>query len=390
VATFDSVPLGDRLITSVVAYGIYIRQMFWPAELAPLYPLPASWPQSTVVLSILTILLLTALAILAARRRPAIAMGWMWYLGTLVPVIGLIQVGSQAHADRYTYVPLIGLVTMVAWAIPSLASHQRFLVIIRNSVMASVILVCAATTWLQIGHWRNSIALSQHALDVNAENAVAHFNLANALTEQDQVPLAIEHLRIAANINPNWADVQFNLGNNYARLRDSQSAIKAFNNALAIQPAFPAALNNLGIELTRIGDREAAVQAYERAVSIDPTFVAPWSNLGDVLASLGRLEESRSRLEEAIRLQPDDALSQLRLGSTLARLDRLPQAREHFAKAVSLDPRNPTARMYLATALRDERRVEQAAEHFAIAAQLARAQGNQELLHEIMRRAAAE
>jgi tetratricopeptide (TPR) repeat protein len=387
VATLDSVPLSERLVTAAVAYGIYIRQMFWPANLAPLYPLPDSWSHSAVVVSVLMLLILTALAILAARRRPAMTTGWLWYLGTLVPVIGLIQVGSQAHADRYTYVPLIGLFIMAAWAVPTFASNQRLALIIRNSAVMVLILLCAATTWLQLGHWRNSIALSQRAIDVNPENAVAHFNLASAFAEQDQVPQAINHLEIAANINPNWADVQFNLGNNYARLRDSQSAIKAFNKALEIQPAFTAALNNLGIELTRIGEREAAVNAYKRAVSIDPTFAAALSNLGDVLASLGRLDESANRLAEALRLQPDDDLSHIRLGATLARLNRLPQAREHFAKAVALDPQNPAARMYLATALRDEHRADQAAEQFAVAAQLARAQGNQELLQEIMRRA---
>lgn len=386
VAGLEALPFEARVATAVVAYGMYLRQMIWPADLSPLYPLPESWPNSTIFISAIVLLMITVASLFAARRRPAILVGWLWYLGTLVPVIGLVQVGSQAHADRYTYVPLIGLFVMVAWAIPDFAPSRRTSIAMRDCAIAAVLVCCAALTWRQLGHWRNSVTLSQHAIAVTPNNAVAHFNLANAFTARNKVPEAIEQLQIAATINPRWADVHFNLGNALARAKDPDAAIQAYRQALSVRPDYPAALNNLGTELAKKGERDAALDAYEHALAVDPSFADALSNLGDLLASSGRLEESAARLNEALQLRPDDALTHIRMGTTLARLNRLDEARDHFHTAVSLDPNNALGEMYLATSLRDAGNADRAATHFSRAAQLARAQGNQALFQEIMRR----
>jgi Flp pilus assembly protein TadD len=349
--SLEAFPLTTRIANALVSYTGYIAKMIWPHNLAVYYPHPGTIPVWQVAGSGLLLLCISVMVIKAAKNRPYLTVGWLWYLGTLVPVIGLVQVGSQAMADRYTYLSLVGLFIMIAWGLPSLLAGWRHG---RNAfAIASAILLlgCVAGTWRQVGHWQNSITLFQHTVNVTSDNHFAHNNLGVALARGGRLGEATYHYSQALRIKPDRAEVHNNLGNALAAQGNVDRAVDHYYQALEIDPNNARAYNNLGNLLANQGKTEEALNHYTEALRLEPDYVGAHYNLGTALAEQGRTEEAINHLTEALRIMPYWAGAHNNLGVLLERRGRLDEAIRHYSEALRLDPDYAKARTNLERAL---------------------------------------
>ena len=321
LAPLDVLPLSMRMSNALVSYTNYMGKLIWPQGFSVFYPHAGSLPFWTVFGSGLLLACLSIFTIRSASKKPWLAVGWFWYLGTLVPVIGLVQVGAQAMADRYTYMPLIGLFIMIVWSVSSpwpsrwAASYYASLTL---SLSLGFWLTCLIPiSWLQVRHWHNSVTLFEHALEVTPLNAVAHINLGIALADQGNFQQAITHyteaLRIEPNSFPNSSLAHYNFGLALASQEQLQEAIAHYTEALRIHPSFPEALTNLGIAFARQGKTEEAFSHFAEALRIKPDFPDAHTDLGIILISQGKMEEGISHYTEALRIEPNHAMANMNL-----------------------------------------------------------------------------
>ncbi|HEY6871691.1 MAG TPA: tetratricopeptide repeat protein [Geobacteraceae bacterium] len=323
VLSLGKLSFPSRVANAVVSYLKYIGKMVWPAKLAVIYPI-APIPFREAAGATVLLVLLTVLVVLKRRRYPFLPVGWFWFLGTLVPVIGLVQVGSQAMADRYTYLPLVGLFIIIAWGAPAMAVHWRH----RRAALAAASLLSLAVlsvcTWRQVGHWRNSEELFTHALAVTANNPVAHNHLATALVKKGRNEEAIAHSREALRLAPNYASAHHNLGMAFAAQGRLGEAVEQYLAELRIIPQDVDAHDSLGIVLAREGLMEEAMAQFAAALRINPNDATAHNNVGVALAQQGRIAEARDHFLRALRINPysADALQNLRLSEQLGKSPR--------------------------------------------------------------------
>jgi tetratricopeptide (TPR) repeat protein len=345
VAASEALPLGDRVANALVSYMRYIGKMLWPARLAAVYPFSRPVPEWWVVGSLLGFFAISIVAIRAARRYPYVAVGWFWYVGTLVPVIGVIQVGSQAMADRYTYVPLVGLFIIVAWGGVDLCGRwtRRVLPIAAGLAIVACIVVARG----QVEHWRNSLALWAHAVDVTDANFIAQNGLGEALAAQGKVDEAIAHFSEAVRLSPDFPAAQNNLGVELKRQRHFGEAIAHYSLALRIRPDFAEAHNNLANALDEEGRTSEAITQYNEALRIRPNYAEAHNGLGVALAKEERLGEAVDHFSAAMRIKPDSVDAYNNLGIALAMQGKREDAIHQFSEALRLSPGNPLARRSL-------------------------------------------
>ena len=304
IISLDFFPLSMRIANALISYLKYIEKMIWPVNLAVFYPYQ-KWPAVEVILSGSLLLCISALVILASRRRPYLATGWLWYLGTLVPTVGLVQVGLQSMADRYTYIPLIGLFIIVAWGISDISSRwrrQNILLPLLSSIIFVSLMIC---TYFQVHHWKNSITLFTHALNVTRNNYIAFCNMGQALDIQGQFDEAIPHYYKALEINPNYVDAHNNIGVALARKGDVKNAINHYYRALQINPANAKAHNNLGAALSCRGNDKVAIYHYNEALRINSDYAGAYYNLGKIFANQGKTENAILHFQKALQKDPD-------------------------------------------------------------------------------------
>jgi tetratricopeptide (TPR) repeat protein len=318
----EVLPVPLRAANAVVACARYIQNTIWPADLAVFYPHPGVWPAWEVAAAAALVGGSTILACWLWRRRPYWIVGWLWYLGTLVPVIGLVQVGGQALADRYTYVPLIGLFLVAAWGGVELASQRRAHPAVGWAVAVVIVLACAVVSWFQTRLWRDSIALFEHAVRVTENNHVAHNNLAIALAERGRIEDATIHLLEVVRIRPRFASAHNNLGLALAAQNRTAEAAAHFARAVEINPGFAEAHNNLGCALAGLGRAELAIPHFERAISLAPSFADAHYNLAAALLERGEADRAENHLREALRLRPGYAQAAQKLSEIEARRER--------------------------------------------------------------------
>ena len=325
VGSLDAVPLARRFGNVVVSYIVYILKMLWPTRLAVFYPYAAELPAWQVGAAALALLTITFIALRWVRRRPWFAVGWFWYLGTLVPMIGLVQVGAASHADRYTYLPAVGLWIVLAWGAAELVERWPRAKPAVAGLAAAGCAACLCLTWIQVRYWENSITLFRHAIQVTSGSYLAHNNLGNALMGMGRLPDAIAEFEAALRIQPGYADTHFNLG------------IALENIAPAKSPG-------------RLSD---AIAEYQAALRAEPGYVKAHVNLGAALARIPeRVPDAIAELQTAIRLQPDSAKAHECLGGVLSRLPgRLPDAIAEFQAALRIDPNSLELHYQLAYAL---------------------------------------
>ena len=356
ITGLDALPPDLRLANALLSYVTYIGKMLWPTGLTAFYPYPRAIPTAWVLGSVLFLMGVSGAVIWVARRHPYLLVGWFWYLGTLVPVIGLVQVGGQASADRYTYVPLIGVFLMLAWGIPDLLARWPDRSIALPVTAGVLLLACAITARGQVQYWRDDAALWGHALEVTTENYFAHTGLGDALASQGRVAEAIAHYSEAVRIRPDYTNAHNKLGVALADQGRIGEAIIHYTEALRIEPDFPAAHVNLGNALATQGKASEAIAQYTTALRIQPDNVAAHNNLGFVLASQGRGAEAIAHYTEALQIKSDYALAHNNLGFALASQGRVDEAIREFRETLRLNPDQPKARRMLDDLTRQSKR----------------------------------
>ena len=279
----DEIPFVLRMENALIAYVKYIINTFWPHDLAVLYPIPSSYPLWQVICSLLVLLLLSVAVIRFGRRFPYLPVGWFWFVITLIPVIGLLQVGSQSMADRYMYIPMTGILIMVAWGTPDLLKKLQHRETILALLVGAVIVASVALTWHQLGYWKDSITLYRHTLHVTRGNFLIHDNLGIELVESGDLDAGMQELHEALRINPNLASGHFNLGIAFDRKGDLDSAIHEYQESLRIAPKAKKVHNNLGIAFARKGELDAAIDIFQEALLINSHDAKAHENLGIAL-----------------------------------------------------------------------------------------------------------
>ena len=305
VVAMEAIPPRARLANAVVSYLAYVFKLAWPARLGVFYPhREGSVPAAQVVAAAFVLLAVTAAVLWAARRAPYLAVGWLWYLVTLLPVIGIVQVGTQAMADRYAYVPAIGLFLALAWAAADVAARAPAP---RAWALAAAVVLCALTvrTVRQVPVWRDSLSLFASTVAAVPDSWIAHYNLGNALAATGRPAEAEAQFRETVRLRPRFARAHNNLGDALDALGRHEEAAAAYAEAIRVNPQLAEAHNNLGTALAATGRLEEAVAALRQATDIEPLFAEAYLNLGVVLRRLGRLPESAEALDRAVTLRPD-------------------------------------------------------------------------------------
>jgi tetratricopeptide (TPR) repeat protein len=307
VQTLAGYPLGLRLENAVVSYAAYIGKLFWPVGLSAYYPYPTTIPGWQIAIAALILVGMTALAIASRTRHPCMAMGWFWFVVALLPVIGVAQVGAQSMADRYTYVPYIGLFIILAWAVGAIMERHAFPRIVSVGAGVLAVCVCALLARSQVRYWKNGLALWQRAVAINAGNPVAHQNLAFELWRARQLRASVAHYEEALRIAPEYAVAHANIGIVLAEQGKLDDAILHYREALRLNApgvAYAAVHTNLGAALLKEGRSEEALSHYQEALRIDPNYAQAHLAMGNLFARQGKTAEAIAEYQETLRLQP--------------------------------------------------------------------------------------
>jgi len=338
VGSIEAFPFNLRMANALIAYMSYILKLFWPVNLAAIYPYNWEIPVWQVWAACFFIAGISGLAIKFYKSRPWFLVGWLWYLGTLVPVIGFMQVGTQAMADRYTYIPLIGIYIIVAWGFFDLLARWRY----RKAglVTITVALICAlmVVSWKQIGYWKNTVTLLQRAVEVTGANYMAYNNIGQGLLKAGKAGEAIENFKKALEINPRSAIAHFNLGLALSGQGKLKQALDSCTEAVRVNPDFSKAYNCQGKALLRQGKPDQAVLKYQQAIKIDPTYAEAYNNLGNALFRLGKNDKALASYQQAIIFDPAYAEAYKSLGEYWYHTDHFEKALPNFVQAIKIDP----------------------------------------------------
>ncbi len=359
IASLEKLQFTERIQNAIVSYVAYLIKIFWPANLAVFYPYEPSLPLWQVFFAASILLIISAAVIYFIKEAPFLFACWFWYLGTLVPVIGLVQVGAQAMADRYTYFPSIGIAIMLVWGVVYLLPKDKLQKII---IIPGAVILAALTflTWQQCGYWKNSITLFTHTLNVTKDNYLAHNSLGVALAAEGKVEAAINHYREAIRINPYHDSAQSNLGAALASYGKMEEAIVQYMAAIKINPRQAEAHSNLGIALAATGRSEEAIKQYQEAIRINQGYDNAYYNLANTYIKQGKMEEAVNNYRKTISINPDHDDAHFNLADILARQGKTEEAIIHFREAVRIKPTSFAALNNLGVNLGRQQRHEEA------------------------------
>lgn len=364
IAPLEAIPAGARIANALVAYVTYLGKTLWPSGLAIYYPFPSSghpWWRTTA-----TALLLAAVSglILAQlRRRPFLAVGWFWFLGMLLPVIGLLQVGWQALADRYTYLPLVGLFFIPAWGLPEIFRSRRHGVMLGIGGGALLTALTAAAA-VQAGYWRDGGTLYTHTLAVTAKNWLIHNNLGLLRYEEGRYDEALSEYSETLRIRPDYAEARNNIGVVLVKVGRIEEGIAQYREALRLRPDLSGCRLNLAHALASSARFGEALEHYREVVRVRPADVEARYEFGNTLAALGRFEEAAAQFREALRLRPGHLLCRLHIGNALTALGRLEEAKAQYLEILRVAPDSLEARFNLGNLLAGQGRLEEAAAQY--------------------------
>jgi tetratricopeptide (TPR) repeat protein len=353
IDALPNLPLGVRFENAAGSYVAYLEKMIWPDNLAAFYAHPGGHlPFVQVIGSILLLGGITGSSIALARRAPYFLVGWLWYLGTLVPVIGIVQVGLQGMADRYTYIPGIGIAVALCFGLRDVAVRLRLPVFVSAGTAALLIGSCCIVTLAQIRYWHDSISLWRRALDVAGPSWKAENNYATALESRGLWKEASMHYQAAIRLDPTKADPYFNMGVGLGRRRQPREAIPYFQEAIARRPNWAEAHNSLGSALLESGSRQEAIEEFERAVKLAPDYALGHYNLGYALLRKGDFAQAASHLQKALDFTPRFSEAWDNLGIVFCLQGEYVKAAERFEQAIRLGPGVAKYRFDLAHAKR--------------------------------------
>jgi tetratricopeptide (TPR) repeat protein len=381
--------VGARVGNAVVAYVRYLGKTFWPLNLATPYPHPGHWPLASVLLAAALLAALTLAALWSSRRDPFVFTGWFWFLGTLVPVIGFLQVGEQSMADRYTYLPLIGIFIILAWSVrfrtpepharirvdqaidespltPALSpsegerGNRRQFSGLMFAAAAVVLLACAARTRDQLRCWHDSESLYRHAVAVSSKNFIAYYNLGSWLDSEGRIDAALTNYLKAVEMQPHYPDPLNNIGCILAGRKQFTDAIPYFEAALRSKPDFTSARENLANSLRELKRFDEAIPQLRRVVRDKPDDIVALNSLANELADQGQYAEALPYYEASLRAKPEQPGAHYGLGNALGRLRRNAEAMQQYRLAVEQKPDFCPARYELGIALAREGRPDEA------------------------------
>ena len=345
------IPLARRLANATVACAAYPLKAIWPNGLSAFYPYPASIPAAEVAGAILSLIAVSILAARLARSRPYLLAGWLWYLITIAPVIGIVQVGRQAMADRYTYVPLVGLFIAVAWGACDAMGRWSARRVALPAAAAVIIALYAVSARAQIGWWADSTLLWQHALAVDPGNYFALNSLGYLSNETGRTDEAARYFSGAIRFAPDYPEAHNNLGLTRARQGRLDEAIAEYRKALALNPNLAAANENLGKALASQGRTDEAIRQFRTALGAQPDLASAHSGLGKALASQGRIDDAIAEYREALRLNPRLVDARNNLGVALSAAGRTAEAAAQYREALRVQPGQPDVLTNLGVAL---------------------------------------
>ncbi len=371
-------PLNLRIANAPVSYISYIGKMIYPSRLAVLYPLPFDGlPLWQLIVSLLILAAVSAGVIYTARQRRYLVVGWLWYLGTLVPVIGLVQSGDQAMADRYFYLPGVGIFIMLAWSAAALFAKWRFSKIEVGASFGLVLAILLMCTRTQVRYWRNNFALYGHALGVTKNNYKMRGLYGLALLEDGQPEKAIPHFRQALQMRPEYYDAReymgmalLDIGKDLTQEGKSDEAIKYFTSAIQIDPKNAESHNSIGAELIKVNKINEAIEEFHEALRLEPNYSEAYNNLGVAWAAKAEFEQAIVHYDKALSIEPGNAEIHNNLGSALVQQGKIDQAIEHFREALKLEPENYNAHNNMAVMLFKKNRIDEAIVHWTEALRL--------------------
>jgi len=372
IVTMQYLSIPIRISNALVSYCGYLAKTIWPVPLAALYPHPEFIPTWQMLGAASILITMTALAVWTMRRHPYFLVGWLWYLGTLIPVIGIVQVGVQSMADRYTYIPLIGIFISVVWLLSEFTDRLKYKKYIIPAFSIVILGVLFTTTWIQLEHWRNNKALFSHALSVTKNNYVMHTNMGVLLAKQGNIQESMFHYNEALKIRPDDLEANYNLANLLLRQGKIKDAILYYRDAVRGKPDFAPAHNNLGIALSQFGDQEKALEQFREAVRLDPEYQEAQNNLKIASAKREKPKEifSPKTSAEIVKSETNTAKEQVEAGVSLLKKGDLLGAISHFRTALRLDPNHYEANVHMGLSLAHKENFEEAIPYFRKAIQL--------------------
>ena len=348
VKSLETFSLKVRIANAFVSYANYAVKAIWPHNLTVFYPHPGNALSLWQVFgSILLVVGISFMAIRSFKKYPYIAVGWFWYLGTLVPVIGFIQVGQQAMADRYTYIPLTGLFIILAWGFSDLLAGRRYRKIYLGMFAVIILSAFTAMTFIQASHWENGITIFENAVKVTGNSFLAHNNLGAALLEKGRPDQAVLHIKKALIIEPGCKAALYNLGAALFAQGKLDEAVSHYNDVLKIDPEDATVHNSLAYTLFVQGKLDEALSQYNEALKIDPDNSGSHHGLGSILARKEKFKEAMFHFTEVIRINPDHAEAYYNIGVIFSRMKKFKEAFTFFSKAIQIKPDFPKARINL-------------------------------------------
>jgi protein O-mannosyl-transferase len=351
INSLEVVSFKARIFNAFIAYCLYVKKAILPVDLAVFYPFGSliNWPGGILCLIVLS--LITIIALKNTRKYPYVITGWLWFIGTLVPVIGLVQVGSQAMADRYSYIPLIGIFIIAAWGTSDLIRQWKNYKGMVSAVWIAIMIILLMLTQRQVKFWENDRTLFGHAVAVTEGNYLAYNKLGLALMDKGRTDEAIDCYVKSLSFRPNYDFAHNNLGMALATIGRIDEAISHYSEALRINPNSEIANNNLGNALRRKGNLEEAIARFSMALQINPQFAEANNNLGAALAQQGKIDEAIGRFKEALRLRPRNVDAEVNLGMALMLKGKTNEAIAFYEDALRKKPDFDFARKELEAAL---------------------------------------
>ncbi len=367
ISSLTSVPVGARVGNAFISYVRYMAKTFWPARLSPLYPHPGYWPWWQVAGAVILLAAITTWVIGRARAQPYLAVGWFWFAGMLAPTIGLVQVGIQSMADRYSYLASVGLLIMLTWGAAEWMGTHRWVL---GTAAALALGACVILTPRQVAYWRSSETLFLHAVEVTDRNYLAYNNLGYDLSNRGEMERAMVYFQKSLEINSNYDEAHNNLGYTLAALGRNQEATNEYIKALTLNPSLTEAHNNLGVALGHLGFSDAGMHEFQVALAENPRHAGAHNNLGVALAMRGQLDEAIAQFRLSVAWQENYLSAHSDLGNALAMKGDLQGAIREYEFCLKIDAKDPQVHNNLGNALAQQGRLDEAAAQYRVALNL--------------------